>query len=312
MKRIAVISIVIGFVLSLCTTVFASSTTYRVDELGLNVSIPDKYSVVTRSTSADDPIFERLGISKLNLDYQFELSNIYLNAVSSDLSEEIVVTMIQSTIRNFNLLSDTTLSEWVSEIENEYNKYNTFISKYEVYQQEQAKFIKIYFEDTGQPVYGLQYYTVYENKAINFTIRSYSGAITSLHEETIKSIADSVRFDAEVQSTDEAKNTGSGIYEDIKCGIKFTVPEDWVEKPLSKKREFIDVKFVSTQDEDLCMMFGAANIWEMMSDSERDGYTQAEFDDSQVSVSYIADILDLDDKSIIEKNIMVFIILLQK
>lgn len=51
-------------------------------ELGLEVSVPSGYSVITRDTPANDPVFSNYGITKSEIMSQFNESNIYLNAIS--------------------------------------------------------------------------------------------------------------------------------------------------------------------------------------------------------------------------------------
>ena len=309
MKRLTSVFVAILLALTMSTYVHAATSVYEIDELGVSLSIPDNYSVITRETPASDPIFDTIGVSKSELISQFESTNIYLNAIPSYFGEEIVVTMTPNSISDFNNLSDTLLSSMASGIEDEYKSYNISVLDHETYNHRQAKFIKVHYKDTSQSAYGMQYYTVLDYKAMNFTLRSYDGDITSSQEKVIQSIVDSIAFDnAPIITRDspEKDNANSGststVYEDNEAGIEFTVPADWEEKSFSKPREYFDTKFASKKEAGLIILFGATDLWNKMPNNQKGGLTRDEIDDSMLSKSDIADILSLDSNSISDKT----------
>lgn len=272
----------------LCNPVFAASGTYDLDELELQITIPSGYSVVTRDTPASDPIFSDLGISRSALISHFEASNIYLNAISNTYNEEVVVTMTKNSLSNFSLLSDTALETLTSALVDQYTNYGINISKYEVYQHSQAKFVKLYFTDTDKTVHGLQYYTIYDGKAMNFTMRSYEGSLSSRQEKAIKTIVDSIQYDQDPPEAASGEDTDAFIYTDSDCGVSFTVPANWKQEDFYKEREVIDVKFASTKEAGCVMIYGSVDMWEQMSASERAGYTRSDLNNSAFTNADIA------------------------
>lgn len=263
------------------TMVSAASNTYKIDELGLEVSFPSDFTIITEDISSSDPIFDRLGTTKSALISKFKSGNIYMNAIPNNSStEEIVVTMTNGVFDNLSVFSDGTLKTLASSLTKEYENYGITVTKYDVYQHSQAKFIRIYFTDTANSAYGLQYYTNYGAKAMNFTMRSYNGPISSRQESTIKTVVDSIKY-----NTDPPEQTNSIEYLDKDTGVKFTVPANWPEKELSKEREFIDVKFASTEEEGLAIMYGSVDLWSQMSASDKAGYSRSDFDNSQFTIS---------------------------
>lgn len=265
---------------------FAASSTYDLDELELQVTIPTGYSVITRDTPASNPIFSDLGTTKDALISKFKSGNIYLNAIPNNSStEEIVVTMTAGVFDNLSVFSDGTLKTLASSLTKEYENYGITVTKYDIYQHSQAKFIRIYFTDTVNSAYGLQYYTNYGAKAMNFTMRSYDGPISSRQEKTIKTVVDSIKYNTDPPATDPPEQTDSIVYLDKDTGVKFTVPANWPEKELSKDREFIDVKFASTEEEGLAIMYGSVDLWSQMSAFDKVGYSRSDFDNSQFTIS---------------------------
>lgn len=289
MKKITLWVSLFALISSLCISVLAASNTYDLDELELQISIPSGYSVITRDTLASDPIFSDLGTTKSALISQFESSNIYLNAISDTYNEEVVVTMMENSLSNFSLLSDTVLNTLASTLVNQYTNYGINVSKYEIYQHSQAKFVRLYFTDTGKTVHGLQYYTIYDGKAMNFTMRSYEGSLSARQETAIKTIVDSIKYDKAPPVADPGEETNAFVYTDSEGGVTFTVPANWKQEEFYKDREFIDVKFVSAKEDGCVMIYGSTDMWGQMSAADRVGYTRADLNNSVFTKADIAE-----------------------
>lgn len=282
MKRLAaVVLTIISFLTISSNTVSAASTnTYDLDELGLQVTIPTGYFVITRDTPENDQIFSDLGIKKSEFISQFESSNIYLSAISDTYKEEVVVTMMESNISNFSLLSDTALDIFASTIVDQYIDYGINVSKYDIYQHSQAKFIRLYFTDTDETVHTLQYCICYNNKAISFTMRSYEGSLSSRQETAIKTIVDSIKYDKAPPVADQGEDTNPFIYTDTDSNVTFTVPANWKQEAFTKEQEFIDVQFLSTKEDGCTMIYGSMDMWEQLPEADRVGYTRSDLSNS--------------------------------
>ncbi|MBP3360135.1 MAG: hypothetical protein J6N52_04725 [Clostridia bacterium] len=100
------------FILSFNTVVFAASNTYKLPELGLDITIPSAYKVITRDTLANSSVFSDSEKTKSDIMNYFEENDIYLNAFSNSLDEEIVVAMSSNPISDFNLFSDYALTQY--------------------------------------------------------------------------------------------------------------------------------------------------------------------------------------------------------
>ena len=68
----------------------------------------------------------------------------------------------------------------------------------------------------------------------------------------------------------------SNTYIDPETNVKFTVPANWTEKALSKDREYIDVKFVSSEAEGMSILYGSTDVWSKMSSSDKVGYKRSD------------------------------------
>lgn len=268
---------------------FAASNTYYLDELGLELTIPSGYSTITKDTPASDPIFAKYGTTKDALISNFESNHIYLNAVSDSYNEEIVVTMVSSSVTDFAALSDTTLKNIATSLENEYATYGIVLSSYEIYQSSQNNFILLSAHSIDLSVHIVQYYTIYNGKAMNFTMRSYEGGVSLRQKIAIKSTVDSIKYDATPSTPNTTPDMDPFIYTDTDTGVKFTVPANWIQQELSKEREFLDVKFASQKDSGCTILYGSTDVWSKMSASEKVGLTRSDINNSAFTLSEIAE-----------------------
>ena len=289
--RKAVTLLIAVLLLCPCLTVCAAENAYRLDDLGLSVDIPSDLIVFTRNIKHDDPNLKEFGLTKDQVDSMMKDGNIFLNALDPNVAFEVVVTMIESPLNDFYYLSNTELSVFASTLADGYEGSGMDYIKSEIYEHPQAKFIKIYIKQPSGngTAYGLQYYTVYDGKAINFTIHSYSGSLTSKNEALIRQIVDSVVFDISPQK-EAKKETPPFTYTDPENGTVFTVPANWEQGNLSKERETLDVIFSSTQESGCSIMYGSVDVWAATSAEDRKGYTRADIDNSIFSKEDIAEI----------------------
>lgn len=301
MKKLYSLILALLLLLSLSTTAFAaSSKTYSLDELGMSIDIPSEYVVFTRNISDNDPNLSAYGLTKNDMKDLMNARNIYLNAWDKDVNFEIIVTMIDSTISDFNLMSDTMLNTMASSAKTEYANNGITVEKYEVFQHNQAKFIKIYISQPNgtEKAYGLQYYTVYDNKAINVTMQSYSGKIDSSKESILKSIVDTVHFDKEPLLPESGPDTQSFVYKDKDSGMEFTVPANWTQKELSKEREYLDVMFASNKEPGLSILYGSTDMWTQMSSSEKKGLSRSDINNSVFTAAELAETMGIEKSSV--------------
>lgn len=288
-KRFALL-LVILLVFFMQIPVSAASATYTLDELGLEVTIPSDYYVITRDTPKSDPVFSTLGVTREAVISQFEASSIYLNAVSRLSNEEIVVTMTTSPLDNFSTFSDASLETIASLLPSQFADYGIDISKYEIYQHDQAKFIKVYFTDSALTVHGLQFYTVYDGMAINFTMRSYTGSLSADQEKTIQKVVDSIIFASAPPLPSSQEENDPFVYTDQDSGVTFTVPANWREEEFTQDRKYIDAKFVAPGR---TIIYGSTDLWKELPASERAGYSRADIDHSAFTKYDVAEMYDI-------------------
>ena len=243
--------------------VFATASTYDLDELDMCVDIPPEHVVFTRDMEDGDPNLSAYGWTKDELSSFMRERNMYLNAWDEDVNYEIVITMVEGLLVDFAGVGDTALNALASMLSTEYESTGITCMESYVYQHSQAKFIRMHMSqpNQGDTVYGLQYYTIYDGKAISVTLHSYSGTIDAQQRRILKTIVDSIRFGTDPQLRPPLR-TEAFSYTDPDSGMSFTVPDNWVETPMSGDAEFLDVRFTSTLDEGLSILFSSEDLFQ--------------------------------------------------
>lgn len=195
MRKTTVILLAAILLLTMTMPALAATNTYDLPELKLSLEIPEEYLVFTREPEDIDAELEYYGMTKEELLDIMLSSDIYLDAFSADWTSEIVVTMTENTIKEMGKLSDDILMGMKSMMEEEYESMNVEMSSFEIYHTEVLTFIRIYFHNPEASSYSLQYYTIYDHRAMNFTLHSFDGQITRPQEQLMEKLVNSIRLD---------------------------------------------------------------------------------------------------------------------
>ena len=284
-KRLFLILLALFVLMALPAECYASGAAkYDLPDLGLSMALPDYYYVLSRDISTSDPVLTLFGMSREECISSLESSNVYLDAFDQDLSTEIVISMTENLISDLNLLPDSTIDLMISTLSETYSGYGATVTETEYYQHKQAKFLVLSVTQDSESgtVYGIQYYTIYDCKAINVVLHSFDGPVTALEKKLIKTIVDSIEFESAPITPEPAPNTEAFVYTDPETETTFTVPENWETSELSKPRETIDVKFVST-DKEAVVMYGSIDAWSQFTAAERAGTKRADCDMTALS-----------------------------
>lgn len=288
------------FMLLVCAAA-ADTTTYPLDELGMDIRLPNKMIVFTRDLDDSDPNLSLFGLEKEAFLDSMISSGIYLNAVEADASAEIVVTMTENELSNFNLLSDAELTAIQDNLDSLYQDLGRIYLGSEVYQNHQATFIKISFTtpDSEMPINSSQYYTIYANKAINITLHSYNGAISTEQALMLQDIVDSAVFKT-VSSTPEPSYTPSKAfhYYDEETYISFTVPANWTETPVVEGVEHVDMAFLPNTNSDAIITYSCEDIWPTLPLGTRLLLTRASLDNSYLTTEDAAEIFGVSPQEV--------------
>ncbi len=215
--------IIIGLILSFSiqqNALASGSNFYNIEKIDMIITIPSRLIVFTQDSPPNDPNFSYLGLDGYSLIQSYKDSNIYLNAISDFANDgvyEIVVTMLEydgsKEISDFRRYSDSELKSLVDEVINSLTADNITFLSYDLYEHSQAKFVALNIKQPdgyGGTAYGKQYYTILGGRAINITLHSYEGALSTAQKNLVKQVVDSVEFGASYPK--QAANTSTALF----------------------------------------------------------------------------------------------------
>lgn len=290
MKKICVIvlSFVLAFSALFSIPVTAAPSTYDISALGVKVelAIPEGYDVITRDTPSNDPIFSKLGTTSSVVFDEFEGDGIYLKAISAD---NIVVTVSEHVLKFFDLLSAATVHEIISPLKERYNNSGLKILKYRSCRNTQVPFLEISFTDPARKLSALQYYTVYNGRAVSFILYSASDRLDEKQENVLKNVVNHARISNTTTVTGPKEDAEAFQYTDADTGVAFTVPANWKQKEFNEERELLDAKFVPTKEDGCTMIYGSIDMWGQMSAADRVGCSRSDINNSAFTKQDVAE-----------------------
>ncbi len=254
MKKLLFFLMITIFSVVLNIPVYASE--YLIDELGLSVSLSNGYGVLTRNETKDVDSFNRLGINVDDAIQNMKDNNIYLDAINSEDLSEITITGTYNLIYDFSLLSEDNLrattellipameNSGVKDIKADINNYDN-----------ENYIILDYWQNNGdQKVYSQQYYTVYNNRAINIRLDCYRSDIVQTAKAELLAAVKNIKYQsAHPQRAEES------VYSDE--SVSFTLPSGWKEGKLSKQRKCYDALIDSSKQAGMIVLYGCTDIF---------------------------------------------------
>ena len=197
MKK-SIVMIAMAMALVLCMTAVAGATlvgsVYHFEDADLSVIIPTEYYVLTREIREGDPALEFFGIEKDTAVSFLEKNYLYLDASSSDFSEEVTIAIQANAVDDFRSYSGAVLNNVIKSVEDTFSKSGMEVSKTELYENDKASFLKIYYFDPTVNCPVLQYFTIYDYQTINFRMYSRNGEVSAAQEAILKRIVDTAMF----------------------------------------------------------------------------------------------------------------------
>lgn len=303
MKKIFLTLFAAIFLLSFSVPAFAANgNTYQLDEPDMTIEIPSDYIVFWRDMPADDPNLAAYNLTKEEVESLMG-EDIYLDSWDKDFNVNISITVADNFLGDFNQYNSTALDTIASSIVSGIADRGTATSDYTIYQHEQAKFIKFYFqEDTSEnTLYGLRYCTSYNKKTILIDLMSFLTEIDPSMESLLQGIVDSIHFGTDPVKTPVPEETDPFVYSDKDTNVEFTVPANWVQGEFIEEREFWSAKFKSNLDPILSILYGTIDLWEQLPVSERLGRSRQNYNNASMTDADLAEMAGIDAGQITKK-----------
>ena len=304
MKKVCVFTLVLLISFLLTVTAFAAGQTYTLGDTGVQIDIPSDYVVFTRDIADNDPNLDIYGLSKAELLDLLEANDAYLDALSEQWNFEMVVTILDSPLDDFAGISNAELDTMWPFVEAAFVDSGFTINSHEIYELDQAKYLKVYLEQTieGSTQYVLHYSTVYDNQMIDLSMQPLDGFMHPGEEAAFQEIVDSVQF-AGISSDEESAPAASAfVYQDTETGVEFTVPANWSQDSLTEDREVVEVKFTSDLEGGMTITYGKADLLAALTEEEQAEISRSMVDNSFFSAADLALMLGVSEDEFVSET----------
>lgn len=304
MKKICVFSLTLLVSCLLCVKVFATGQTYILGDTGVQIEIPSDYAVFTRDMDDNDPNLAAYGVNKAELLEVMEANDAYLDALSEQWNFEMVVTITDSQINDFAGMSAAELDMMWPSIEAGFADSGFTIYSHEIYELDQAKYLKVYLEQTigGSTQYVLHYSTVYNNQMIDLMMQPLDGVLHSGEEAAFRDIVDSVQFAGVPSDQENAPAASAFVYRDAETGVEFTVPANWSQDSLTESRDVLEAKFTSDLEGGMTITYGKADLLAELTDEEQAEISRPMVDNSFFSEEELALMVGIPEDELISET----------
>lgn len=91
-------------------------------------------------------------------------------------------------------------------------------------------------------------------------------------------------------------------YTDNDSGVTFDLPASWYETELSKDRDHVDAKFLTTKAEGVSIVYGSTDVWSATPAADKIGYSRRDMNNDIFTKADIAEMLGTNAYSVVTKS----------
>ena len=283
----------------LTTGVFAAEmTTYEIPEFSMTVDIPSDWYCITSQTTPDE-----LGDLADVLDLEAIQQSMpdlyrYMDAMSSDFSMELLITVTETSVLNYDGFSDEALLKIAGNLGRVYEDMN--VDRQEsIHHGENHNFAVGYMimNADGETDYVTQYTTTLEFCCIHLSLHT-SAPITEEEEALLRQIADSVTV---APSGKNAPRLGPYTHKDPEFGFSVEVPAYWIENSSNMEDNTVFTTFISCLDTQSVITVSVMDIYETLDFGSDIPRTEVDMD--ELSLGDVALLFAVDEEVMSTRNI---------
>lgn len=259
MKHILSAALVICLFFCLLPLPAAANNACYLKDVGIHVSIPDEFTVLTQDLDPDDPNLAAAGIDGDWLVSNMQKNHIYLDAIHQDASCEITITVKETDLEDFSNLSDKAMESMADQLLEvlSYLEIKPVYSKSVRYGQ--AKYAKFYMSNDGS--HNVTYLTVHCGRNVAIGLNSLTGEIDPRQEAFLEAVVESIRYETPPLLRKTIQQTPSFVYNDPMSLLSFTVPENWVSTDIKGESSGFTEKFVSAENKTAVILYGCHDAY---------------------------------------------------
>lgn len=209
----------LSLTLLVCTVYAEGQTLYTLDEMGITLSVPDRYVTITRDAQEGDEVLDLYGMTRDEVLYYMEENHFYLTGYDPTRDQELLVMGKKNSVENLNDLSDEYLQLILDEFEKSLSLDHAEALSLNMVQLGGTRWMEALVK-VSDGSYTLQYYTIYNYQQIYVSLYSYSSPLAEEEQQLLRDVVESVQF----SGSNPAAGTGSGLWKLFGVLLVFCVP----------------------------------------------------------------------------------------
>ena len=212
MKKLASITIMLILLLGLFTGVQAA----YIEELKMNIDIPEGYIEVLKAIEDKDAFADKisteLGMSGEELTSQLKKNNVIKDYMTEDFGKEIVIGKIENAttkaIKNLKSLSESDLQTFISQYKTAKTALKMTVKKQDTFEKDGVLYIHAVLDQklaNGSTMQSTEYYTVVNGAAVDIVMNYVKD---EFNEEELTNVVNTIKFD-EVKDSNKKTDSNS-------------------------------------------------------------------------------------------------------
>jgi len=289
MKKILSALLALAIVLALPALALSENAQHTIGSYDISLEIPEGYRLITPDIAPDDPLLAVYGLTKEDVRDMFAMMPLFMDAVKTDGSGEITITIQESELSDYADLGYTTLEALSAALTENFAEMGVDILASDIYAHPQMPFARAYFQSELLADSGVQYFTVWGGHSYSFALHSYTDTLPEAEAATMEAFMESVRFNAYEPKT--AQETEPIPYSNDALGLSFTVPAGWEKADLEPNPSVTQAAFVPAKDPACNIVYVGADIWGEYSPLQKLFLTRRSIDNSSTTMWEVADMI---------------------
>lgn len=281
MKKILSALLALVIVLALPALALSENAQHTIGSYDISLEIPEGYRLITPDIAPDDPLLAVYGLTKEDVHDMFAMMPLFMDAVKTDGSGEITITIQESELPDYADLGYTTLEALSAALTEDFAEMGVDILASDIYAHPQMPFARAYFQSELLADSGVQYYTVWGGHSYSFALHSYTDTLPEADADTMEAFMESVRFNAyepkPIQETEPISFTNDEL------GLSFTVPSGWQEADVDQKSGVIQSAYTAVKDPACNIVYVGSDIWNEYSPLQKLFLTRSAVDNSSTT-----------------------------
>ena len=282
------------------------STIYHVDELGLNIAIPDELNVYVQGESNDGSLAETFGMTNEELNASMIEANTYILAFDSDFDYLIEIIKGESLDADYDKMSDAQLNEMISYFREVSEESGITVTGAEICRYDKTNFLKLHLTEpnNGYPIYSLMYYTSHDGKAIAIRLWPFLSELDLTAENMADKIVSSVDFDEELPTSTEVAEENA--YMTVE-GVSFSVPANWSNVPTIENINGYEISVFTCNDGlGVSFNYSAVDVWSTLPAAQKTLFKRSDINNSIFTLEQVARSVETREIDVKDKYMATF------